>query len=154
MRVIQSNDLVADEDRRPSLNLIQAGKRRCIPHLNVKAMVKNQRLAKSINDAAWSTFREWLEYFGFKYGKATVAVPPHNTSQNCSNCGEKVKKSLSTRTHICPHCGYVEDRDINAAINILKRGLSTVGHTESKAWGDLPSGLVGEILLGDGESVN
>ena len=154
LRVIQSNDLVAYEDRRPSLNLIQAGKRRCIPHLNVKAMVKNQRLAKSINDAAWSTFREWLEYFGFKYGKATVAVPPHNTSQNCSNCGEKVKKSLSTRTHICPHCGYVEDRDINAAINILKRGLSTVGHTESKAWGDLPSGLVGEILLGDGESVN
>ncbi|CCQ68277.1 Transposase, IS605 OrfB [Crocosphaera watsonii WH 0402] len=67
---------------------------------------------------------------------------------------KKSKNTLSTRTHICPHCGYVEDRDINAAINILKRGLSTVGHTESKAWGDLPSGLVGEILLGDGESVN
>jgi transposase len=45
--------------------------------LNVKAMVKNQRLAKSINDAAWSTFRQWLEYFGFKYGKTTVATPPH-----------------------------------------------------------------------------
>lgn len=136
LRVIQSNDLVAYED------------------LNVKGMVKNQRLAKSINDAAWSTFRQWLEYFGFKYGKVTVAVPPHNTSQNCSNCGETVKKSLSTRTHICPHCGYVEDRDINAAINILNRGLSTVGHTGAKAWGDLPSGLVGDILLGDGESVN
>ncbi len=122
LRVIQFNDLVAYED------------------LNVKGMVKNRHLAKSINDAAWSTFRQWLEYFGFKYGKVTIAVPPHNTSQNCSNCGEKIEKSLSTRTHICPHCGYVEDRDINAAINILKKGLSTLGHSGSKAWGDLPSG--------------
>ncbi|MFN7511523.1 zinc ribbon domain-containing protein, partial [Microcystis sp.] len=47
--------------------------------------------------------------------------------QNCSNCGETVKKSLSTRTHQCK-CGCVLDRDENAAINILKRGLSTVGH--------------------------
>ncbi|NCR71375.1 MAG: transposase, partial [Microcystis aeruginosa LG13-12] len=113
LRVIKSNDFIAYED------------------LNVKGMVKNSRLAKSINDVAWSTFRQWLEYFGFKYGKATVAVAPHNTSQNCSNCGQKVPKSLSTRTHVCPHCGYVEDRDINAAINILKKGLSTVGHTET-----------------------
>jgi putative transposase len=64
--------------------------------LNVKGLVRNRHLAKSISDAAWSTFREWLEYFGHKYGKVTVAVPPYNTSQNCSNCGEKVKKSLST----------------------------------------------------------
>ncbi|MDY7009029.1 MAG: transposase, partial [Cyanobacteriota bacterium] len=101
-----------------------------------------------------STFREWLEYFGRKYGKLTIAVPPQNTSQNCSNCGQKVKKSLSTRTHVCPHCGYVEDRDINAAKNILKKALSTVGHTGTYSWGDLPSGLLGEILSGDGESVN
>jgi transposase len=122
-------------------------------------MVKNQRLAKSINDAAWSTFRQWLEYFGFKYGKTTVATPPHNTSQNCSNCGKKVAKSLSTRTHKCPHCGYTEDRDINAALNILKKGLSTAGHVGSweqslKAQGDFSSGSVGENLLGDDESVN
>jgi len=128
LRVIKSNDFIAYED------------------LNVKGMVKNSRLAKSINDVAWSTFRQWLEYFGFKYGKATVAVAPHNTSQNCSNCGQKVPKSLSTRTHICPHCGYVEDRDINAAINILKKGLSTVGHTGTHAWGEIPSGLVGYVL--------
>jgi putative transposase len=54
-------------------------------------MVKNRHLAKSISDAGWATFRQWLEYFGHKYGKVTVAVPPHNTSQNCSNCGQKVK---------------------------------------------------------------
>jgi putative transposase len=119
--VIQSNDLVAYED------------------LNVQGLVRNRHLAKSISDAGWSTFRQWLEYFGFKYGKVTIAVPPHNTSQNCSNCDKKVKKSLSTRTHICPHCGLVEDRDVNAAINILKRALSTVGHTGTYAWGDLPN---------------
>jgi putative transposase len=134
--VIQSNDLVAYED------------------LNVKGLVKNRNLAKSISDAGWYTFRLWLEYFGRKYGKVTVAVPPHNTSQNCSNCGEKVKKSLSTRTHVCPHCGYVEDRDINAATNILKLGISTVGHTGTYATGDLPSWAVGATLLSNGESVN
>ncbi|BAY66768.1 transposase (plasmid) [Calothrix brevissima NIES-22] len=103
---IQSNDLVVYED------------------LNVKGMVKNRHLAKSISDAGWSKFRQWLDYFAYKYGKITIAVAPHNTSQNCSNCGEKVQKSLSTRTHICPHCKFVEDRNINAAINILQQGLS------------------------------
>jgi putative transposase len=132
--VIQSNDLVAYED------------------LNVKGMVRNRRLAKSISDAGWATFRQWLEYFGYKYGKITVAVPPHNTSQDCSNCGQKVQKSLSTRTHICPHCGHIQDRDWNAAINILRSALRTVGHTGSHAWGDWASSLVGEILLGYVES--
>ncbi len=134
--VIQSNNLVAYED------------------LNVKGLVRNRHLAKSISDAGWSTFRWWLEYFGHKYGKVTVAVPPHNTSQNCSNCGDRVQKSLSTRTHVCPYCGYVADRDVNAAINILKLGLTTVGHTGSYAWGDLPSWAVGASLLFNGESGN
>ena len=134
--VIQSNDLIAYED------------------LNVQGLVRNRHLAKSISDAGWSTFRQWLEYFGFKYGKQTIAVAPHNTSQNCSSCGKNVKKSLSTRTHVCPHCGFIEDRDVNAAINILKLALSTVGHTGTYAWGDLPSWAVGAILLSNGESVN
>jgi putative transposase len=134
--VIQSNDLVAYED------------------LNVKGLVRNRHLAKSISDAGWSTFRAWLEYFGHKYGKVTVAVPPHNTSQNCSICGKKVKKSLSTRTHVCPHCGYTEDRDVNAAINILRLGLSTVGHTGTTRRRDLPSWAIGASLSSNGESLN
>ena len=117
-------------------------------------MVKNHRLAKSITDAGWATFRRWLEYFGDKYSKLVIAVPPHNTSQNCSNCGQKVQKSLSTRTHVCLHCGYTDCRDRNAALNILQKGLSMVGRTKSQASGDLPSSLVGEILLDYGESVN
>ena len=107
LRLIQSNDLIVCED------------------LNVKGLVKNRRLAKSISDVAWSSFRQWLEYFGDKYGKIVVAVPPHYTSVNCSNCGSKVQKTLSTRTHVCS-CGYVADRDTNAAINILQLGLSNL----------------------------
>ncbi len=113
--VVQSNDLVAYED------------------LQVRNMVKNSKLSKSISDAAWSNFRSWLEYFGKVFGVVTVAVPPHYTSANCSNCGEVVKKSLSQRTHKCPHCQYVRDRDWNAAINILELGLRTVGHTGTPA---------------------
>jgi putative transposase len=112
--VIQSNDLVVYED------------------LSVKNMVKNHCLAKSISDAGWYQFRVWLEYFGKVFGRATVAVNPAYTSQECSSCGVIVKKSLSTRTHVC-QCGCVLDRDENAAINILNKGLSTVGHTGRSA---------------------
>lgn len=117
--VVKSNDLVAYED------------------LQVRNMVKNRHLAKSISDAAWTQFRQWVEYFGKVFGVVTVAVPPHHTSQNCSNCGQVVKKSLSTRTHICPHCGHTQDRDWNAARNILELGLRTVGHTGTNASGDI-----------------
>ncbi|NEP35416.1 transposase [Moorena sp. SIO3B2] len=128
--VIRSNDLVAYED------------------LRVKNLVKNHCLAKSINDAGWYQFREWLEYFGQKFSRVTVAVHPAYTSQNCSDCGEVVKKSLSTRTHICK-CGCQLDRDHNAARNILTRALGTVGHTGTllNAWGDLSSTLPGSDLV-------
>jgi putative transposase len=137
LRLVKSNDLIAYEN------------------LNIKGMVKNRHLAKSITDAGWSVFRQWLEYFGDKYGKLTIAVSPHNTSQNCSNCGQKVQKSLSTRTHVCPHCGYTDCRDRNAALNILQKGLSSVGRTQTlNASGEIPSWLVGEILLANGDSMN
>ena len=121
--VVKSNDFVAYED------------------LQVKNMVKNHKLAKSISDAAWNQFAQWLQYFGKVYGKIVIAVAPQYTSQDCSVCGNRVKKSLSIRTHICG-CGAVLDRDHNAALNILALGLkqagitlNTVGHTEINAWG-------------------
>lgn len=107
--MIKSNDLIAYED------------------LRIRNLVKNHCLAKAIHDAGWYQFRLWLEYFGKKYGKVTVAVNPAYTSQECSGCGAIVKKSLSTRSHVC-ECGCVLPRDHNAAINILRRGLSTAGH--------------------------
>ena len=108
--VVQSNDLIAYED------------------LRIKNMVKNHCLAKSINDASWYQFRVWIEYFGKVFKRVTVAVNPQYTSQECSSCGGIVKKTLSTRTHVCS-CGCVMDRDENAARIILSRGLGTVGHT-------------------------
>jgi len=131
--VVQSNDLISYED------------------LRIRNMVKNHCLAKSINDASWYQFRIWLEYFGLVFKRVTVAVNPEYTSQECSSCGEIVKKTLSTRTHVC-QCGCFMDRDENAARNILSRGLSTVGHTgtfaldASNAWGDETPAEVGEIL--------
>jgi predicted RNA-binding Zn-ribbon protein involved in translation (DUF1610 family) len=108
---------------------------RAIGDLIVSHMVKNHHLAKSISDAAWGDFRRWVEYFGKVFGVATVAVPPYYTSQNCSHCGEVVKKSLSTRTHICPHCGHVQDRDHNAAINIRQKGLKYGGTHRNQSLG-------------------
>ncbi|MFP5272483.1 RNA-guided endonuclease InsQ/TnpB family protein [Coleofasciculus sp.] len=102
--VCQSNDLIAYED------------------LSVKNMVKNHCLAKSISDAGWTQFREWVDYFAQLFGKQVVAVAPNYTSQNCSNCGQRVKKTLSVRTHVCS-CGTILDRDENAARNILALAL-------------------------------
>ncbi|MBE9070421.1 transposase, partial [Leptolyngbya cf. ectocarpi LEGE 11479] len=98
--------------------------------LRIRNMVKNHNLAKSIADAGWYQFRTWLERYGEIFGRVTVAVNPAYTSQECSSCGTIVKKSLSTRTHTCK-CGCTLDRDENAAINILNKGLATVGHTGS-----------------------
>jgi putative transposase len=117
-KLCQSSDLVAFED------------------LRVKNMVKNRKLSKSISDASWSLFKQWIIYYGKLFGIATIAVFPHYTSVNCSNCGGKVEKTLSTRTHKCHSCGFVLDRDWNAALNILKLALSTVGHTGTNASGE------------------
>jgi len=121
--VVKSNDFIAYED------------------LQVKNMVKNSKLAKSISDAAWSQFAQWLQYLGKVYGKTVVAVAPQYTSQNCSTCGSTVKKSLSVRSHACK-CGTVLDRDHNAALNILAKALrqvgieiNTAGHAGINAWG-------------------
>jgi putative transposase len=103
-------------------------------NLQIRNMVRNRKLAKSIHDAGWGIFLQWLARYGFVHDIEVIAVPPHYTSQKCSDCGTLVKKSLSIRTHICHGCGIVLDRDQNAARNILEKALSsnrgcTVGHT-------------------------
>jgi putative transposase len=91
-------------------------------------------LNKSIHDAGWRHFLSILAYTAACAGKRVEAVNPAYTSQDCSNvladgtiCGERISKALSVRTHICPRCGYVADRDENAARNILWRGQSLRG---------------------------
>jgi putative transposase len=109
-------------------------------------MVKNHCLAKSISDASWYLFRQWIEYFAAKFDKLAVPVPPQYTSQKCSNCGVVVKKSLSTRTHVCG-CGCELHRDTNAAINILNLASSREGHSRSNANRLVTSTLLGENLV-------
>ena len=96
--------------------------------LQIDNMVKNHHLAKSILDASWGAFLDILEVKAGNAGHHMVRVNPRFTSQKCSKCGEIVQKSLSVRTHICPFCGYIADRDVNAAQNILKRGQG-LGHS-------------------------
>jgi putative transposase len=97
--------------------------------LRVANMVRNHHLAKSISDAGWAAFRTILEAKAACAGRQVLAVPPAYTSQDCSGvlpdgsfCGQRVTKSLSVRTHVCPSCGLVLDRDENAALNIRRAG--------------------------------
>ena len=109
--------------KRVARNLCLVNAMVVLEDLNVSGLVRNHKLAKSIVDASWYLFRRWLEYFGSKFGRQIIAVPPHYTSQECSNCGVRTQKSLSTRTHSCSNCGHTEQRDINAAKVILRRHL-------------------------------
>src|SRR5579875_919671 len=110
--LISSHDLIAYED------------------LQIANLVRNHRLAKSMSDASWGRFLQWATYYAGLHKVPFVAVPPQFTSQNCSGCGRVVKKSLSVRTHVCPHCNLILDRDHNAALNILYKAIGrTVGHT-------------------------
>jgi putative transposase len=110
--------------------------------LQVASMVRNPHLAKSIADAGWAAFRTILEAKAAWAGRQVIAVPPAFTSQNCSGCGERVLKSLSVRTHVCPFCGLVLDRDENAALNIWQRGQEQSGAgqaPQASTWAAGPS---------------
>ncbi|HEY4389376.1 MAG TPA: transposase [Ktedonobacteraceae bacterium] len=113
--LVTSHDLIAYED------------------LKIANMVRNHHLSTSMSDAGWGHFLAWVNYYTALHAIPAIKVAPHYTSQNCSECGTLVKKSLSVRTHICPNCGLIMDRDHNAAKNILTKALSTVGHTGTGA---------------------
>lgn len=116
-----------------------------IEDLKPANMIRNHALAFSIADASWGMFRHYLESKAESAGREIIAVAPHSTSQKCSQCGEYVQKSLSVRTHVCPFCGYIADRDTNAARNILQRGLQV-------RVGTRPSSREREGLSSDSES--
>ena len=73
-----------------------------------------------LSDASWRMFLEWIEYFGTIFGVEIRSVAPHFTSQDCSQCGHRQKKSLSQRTHQCVKCGDQLHRDHNAALDRQK----------------------------------
>ena len=92
-----------------------------IENISPQFMIKNHKLAKHAVDIAISQFFNILEYESFKHKTIVGKIDAKNTSQLCSRCNQIVSKELSVRTHRCPYCGFVCDRDINAAINIVDR---------------------------------
>lgn len=93
-----------------------------VESLNIQGMLKNHRLARSIADAGWGQFIQILTSKAESAGGRAITIDPKNTSQQCSACGQIVRKDLSVRIHRCD-CGLVLDRDHNAARNILARAL-------------------------------
>jgi len=93
-----------------------------LERLRVNNLTKNHRLARKILDASWSTFKNMLQY----KANRVIEVESAYTSVDCSRCGNSVSKSLAVRIHVCPKCGVVLDRDYNASLNILHRGLKSL----------------------------
>jgi len=97
-----------------------------VEDLKIQNMVKNHRLSKSISDSSWNSFFQKLEYKAANAGILFRKILASGTSQSCFGCGKTVKKSLATRTHCCPYCGLVIDRDYNASLNIKQRGIDSL----------------------------
>ncbi len=109
-----------------STQLIRENDVICIEDLSLKDMLKNHRLAKSISDASWGEFRRQLTYKAEWCGRKLALINQfYPSSQLCTACGAQWSgtKDLSVREWVCPECGAVHNRDINAAKNILNEGL-------------------------------
>lgn len=104
----------------------------CFEDLSIKSMQEDgfKTIRKGIADVAWNQFVQFTQYKAESAGKKVVLIDPKNTTKECSQCGAIVPKDLSERTHSCS-CGLVLDRDLNAAINILRRGLASLDSKES-----------------------
>ena len=116
-----------------STRLINENQVIAIETLAVSNMQKNHCLAKSIADASWSEFARQLEYKSLWYGRELVGIDRwYPSSKRCSDCGHTVAKmSLKVREWVCPECGSIHDRDINAARNVLAAGLAVSALGES-----------------------
>lgn len=105
-----------------------------IEKLHIDNMLKNHKLAQPIQNASWNHFIQMLSYKAESAGMTVVKVDAKNTTKECSECGNIQEMPLSAREYNCSECGMQMDRDINASINILKRGRA--GHVRTNAQGD------------------
>lgn len=120
----QRNDFL----QKTSTMLVRENQTICIEDLNVKGMLRNHKLARSIASVSWSKFFEMLQYKATWYGNEVIKVPTmYPSSQTCSECGYQnpLARNLSVRNWVCPKCHTKHDRDYNASINILRRGLQS-----------------------------
>lgn len=103
-----------------------------VEDLDVKDMMESLRNSRNTASSAWSTFTDMLEYKCEREGTYFVEVAPEGTTKECAQCGVETDKPLWVREHSCPSCGFEADRDANAALNILSRGLSELGVVHSE----------------------
>ena len=116
-----------------------------VEDLHIQNMVKNHRLAQSIQNASWNRFINMLSYKAESAGMKVIKVDARNTSKECSSCGNIQEMPLSERTYICNRCGMTMDRDVNASINILNR--ATLGQRGSHAQGESVRPQRGAVLV-------
>jgi len=122
-----------DFDHKTSRMLVRRFGMIVFEKLRIQNMVKNHRLAKSIADASWGQLQAFTSYKAAEAGTIVTFVDPYGTTADCSMCGFHVPKTLSERIHKCPNCGFMLDRDWNAAVNILNRvGWGTAESTPAE----------------------
>ncbi|MCZ2095000.1 MAG: IS200/IS605 family element transposase accessory protein TnpB [Anaerolineae bacterium] len=137
LKVARLHAKIADARRdflhKLSTRLINENQVIAIESLSVSNMQKNRCLSKSIGDASWSEFVRQLEYKARWYGRELIGIDRwYPSSKRCSDCGYTMPKMpLSVREWVCPECGSIHDRDINAARNVLAAGLAVSAHREA-----------------------
>jgi putative transposase len=127
VKIAKLSERVANQRRdfayKTARSIVNRYERIYLEDLKIQNMQGNRCVCKSVADAGWGMLRNALTYMARLSEGVTAFVDPRGSSQVCSGCGVRVEKDLSIRIHRCPGCGLTIDRDVNAARNILKRGL-------------------------------